>query len=280
MDAHPNSVADVFSGQKQYVIPVFQRTYEWGQDKWEIFWQDLRSISEETDQNISHFIGPMVVITNVVVPYDVPKFLVIDGQQRLMTLTVILAAIRDRAKALRYDDLDRSINTNSLTFLNTKGTNVPYIVPRLRDRDTLYNILEKKGSQVDTTLLLTKAYKYFCREIEQLTPLQSELFKESNDNVLEKIYKTVTQRLEVVLITLDNHDNPSNIYESLNFKHETLADADLIRNYVFMKIGSLDEQETFDGAYWKEFEGLFGNADTKKTLSDFYYRYLICKKAI
>jgi uncharacterized protein with ParB-like and HNH nuclease domain len=220
----------------------------------------------------------MVVIANAVVPYDVPKFLVIDGQQRLMTLTVLLAAIRDRAKVLHYDDLDVSITNNSLTFLSTKGKHVSYIVPRLRDRDTLYGILEKRVTQIDTTLLLAKAYKYFYKEIEQLTPSQMDLFKETNDIVLERIYKAVIQRLEVVLITLDNHDNPSNIYESLNFKHETLADADLIRNYVFMKIGSLDEQETFDGAYWKEFEELFSNTDIKKTLNGFFYRYLICKK--
>lgn len=279
MNAYPSSIAAVFEGQKQYVIPVFQRTYEWGEDRWESFWQDIFAISQENDANLTHFIGPMVTIANAV-PIDIPKYLVIDGQQRLMTLTVILTALRDRANALGYGKFAKSINTNTLLFSDTKGDDKPKIIPRIRDRDTMSNILINNLSQVDKNFLLAQAYYYFYEKIEELTPLQPELFDERSDIVLEKLYNAIIQRLKVVMITIDNSDNPSNIYESLNFKSEKLSDADLIRNYVFMKLGPVEEQEKFDVAHWKPFEELFDFIEAEKRndiLTDFYYRYLICK---
>lgn len=279
MNAVPSSIAQVFEGQKQYVIPVFQRTYEWGKNRWESFWQDIYAISEENDANLTHFIGPMVTIPNAN-PIEIPKFLVIDGQQRLMTLTIILAALRDRSKKLGFDKIENSINTNTLLFMNTKGENIIKIVPRIRDRDTMANILTGNLSQIDQNVLLAQAYYYFLDAIEQLTPQQPSLFDERNDVIIDRLYNAVNQRLKVVMITIDNSDNPSNIYESLNFKSEKLSDADLIRNYVFMKLGPVEEQEKFDIAHWKPFEELFDFVEAEKrndVLTDFYYRYLICK---
>jgi uncharacterized protein with ParB-like and HNH nuclease domain len=279
MNANPSTIAQVFEGQKQYVIPVFQRTYEWGQNRWESIWQDILAISEENDPNLTHFIGPMVTIPNAI-PIEVPKYLVIDGQQRLMTLTIILAALRDRAKRLGLMPIANSIDTNTLLFINTKGENIEKLVPRIRDRDAVHNILLGNSSQIDQNLLIAQAYAFFLDAIEQLTPLQQGLFEERNDVVIDRLYNAIIQRLKVVMITIDNSDNPSNIYESLNFKSEKLSDADLIRNYIFMKLGPVEEQEKFDNAHWKAFEEMFSYADPEKRndiLTDFYYRFLIFK---
>ncbi len=180
----------------------------------ESFWQDIYAISEENDANLTHFIGPMVTIPNAN-PIEIPKFLVIDGQQRLMTLTIILAALRDRSKKLGFDKIENSINTNTLLFMNTKGDNITKIVPRIRDRDTMTNILIGNLSQLDQNGLLAQAYYYFLDAIEQLTPQQPSLFDERNDVIIDRLYNAVIQRLKVVMITIDNSDNPSNIYESL-----------------------------------------------------------------
>jgi hypothetical protein len=82
----------------------------------------------------------------------------------------------------------------------------------------------------------------------------------------------------LVEITLNPNDNPSNIYQSLNFKGKKLADADLVRNYVFMKL-PIDEQEKFESSVWRKFEDLFlldQQLSTEK-IEDFYYRFLIVK---
>ncbi len=278
MNAHAMSVGDVLAGQKQYVVPVFQRSYEWGEDRWQALWLDLSSIAEESDANLTHFIGPMVIISNVF-PHEAPRFMVIDGQQRLMTLSVLIAAIRDRANSLNLSSIAEAINnSNILSFLNTKGEKIPKIIPRLRDREALSSILSSKVGESDSTFQLTQAYNYFYGQISDITPNQPLLFSEPPDLILDRLYKAVLHRLQVVTITLGHGDNPSNIYESLNFKHETLTDADLIRNFVFMKLRTPEEQENFNSAYWMPFEELFNfNGDPKQVLTDFFYRYLILK---
>lgn len=278
MDANPASIAEVFSGEKQYVVPVFQRNYVWGPDKWQTLWKDLMSVMEEDDFNFNHFIGPMVVMAQVS-PIDVPKFLVIDGQQRLMTLTILFSALRDKAKALGIDRIANAIDINTLFFVPITGDRREKVVPRIRDRDALEGILLRKRI-IDPNHSVSKAYKYFYDEIEKLTPTQPSLFENRPpESVLEAIYSAVTQRLRAVVISLEKSDNPSNIYESLNFKSEKLQDSALIQNYVFMKLPSLDEQEKFDSAYWSPFEEKFSYAGNNKAdeITDFYYRFLISK---
>ena len=164
MQAHQNSLSDVLAGQKQYVIPVFQRMYEWGKDRWESLWQDLLAVSEDSDKNTTHFIGPMVVI-GIALPHDVPKYLVIDGQQRLMTLSVLLAAIRDCAKERKLQNIANAIDSSTyLSFLNTRGQTVFKITPRIRDRDTLYSIVDSRQQVIDKSLQLSQAYEYFRKE--------------------------------------------------------------------------------------------------------------------
>lgn len=277
MDAHPSSISDVITGQKQYVIPVFQRTYEWEKEQWETFWHDLSAIAEEKGQDLTHFIGPMVVISHAF-PHAVAKYLVIDGQQRLMTLSVMLAALRDRARDLKCVKIANAIDANTLFFLSTSGESVQKIIPRIRDSDALSKILHSKPSEADQNLLITQAYNFFYSQFEQAMPAQPSLFDESPQVFFDRFYNTITQRLRIVMISLDKGDDPSNIYESLNFKVATLKDADLIRNYVFMKLSTLEEQEAFNSASWRPFEELFSfSKDSGQLLTDFYYRYLISK---
>jgi uncharacterized protein with ParB-like and HNH nuclease domain len=278
MQAQPTNMNNILGGPKQYVIPVFQRYYEWREERWKSLWQDLYALVEEYDNDLTHFIGPMVIVSQTV-PTEVPRFLVIDGQQRLMTISVLLCAVRDRATALGFTNIAGSIEANSLTFFSTEGEKVPKIIPRSRDRDTLTSILRANYKQVDHDSLLMKAYQYFFSEIEKITPNQPSLFEGIPPNqALERINQVITVRLRVVSITLDNSDNPSNIYESLNFKGQSLSDADLIKNYIFMQLKKLNEQEEFEATVWRPFEELFGfNEAAKQSLTDFYYRYLITR---
>lgn len=272
------TIADVFSGQRQYVVPVFQRNYEWGLQNWKTLWHDLLTVVEEEDSDFSHFIGPMVVISQVS-PIDVPKYLVIDGQQRLMTLTILFIALRDRAVTLGLSGIAEAIESNTLFFVPIKGDRRGKVIPRIRDRDALEGILSRKKI-IDPNHSVTKAYLYFYDEIEQLTPLQPNLFEYRTPNAtLEALFSAITQRLRAVVISVEKGDNPSNIYESLNFKQEKLKDSALIKNYVFMKLPSLEEQEQFDSAYWRPLEERFAYAGSDQTdaLTDFYYRFLISK---
>lgn len=281
MNADETTIDQLIAGTKQYIIPVFQRDYEWGRERWKILWDDILSVFDDFELNLTHFIGPIVVVSKAL-PYEYPLHLVIDGQQRLVTTFIILAAIRDRARTLGLGSLARSVQTNSLTFLHTDGRLIYKLRPRIRDRETLNRILDGKTDDIDVNSLLTESYHYFLDEIRRLTPDQPSLFEnDSPEKTLPRLYHTITQRLIAVTITLGNNDNPSNIFESLNFKQELLADSDLIRNYIFMQI-PVDKQDEFHNAEWKSFEDMFNDLpyddkEKKKVLTDFFYRYLITR---
>src|SRR6185295_15773480 len=97
MQAKETKLQDIIEGTKQYVIPLFQRTYSWTTKEWEIIWKDLIELCEgETPR--THFIGSIVNMPTVSVPEGVANFLLIDGQQRLTTIFILLTLLRDKAK--------------------------------------------------------------------------------------------------------------------------------------------------------------------------------------
>ena len=96
MEDSPVNIIQYFDGSKQGVIPLFQRPYSWEPKDWNTLWDDLMAQYEKADR-ASHFMGAIVTVPVKSVPVGVTKHLVIDGQQRLTTVSILLAAIRDRA---------------------------------------------------------------------------------------------------------------------------------------------------------------------------------------
>ena len=97
MEASPVNIIQYFDGSKQGIIPLFQRPYSWEPKDWNTLWDDLMAQYVETER-ASHFMGAIVTVPVKSVPVGVTKHLVIDGQQRLTTLSILLAAIRERAE--------------------------------------------------------------------------------------------------------------------------------------------------------------------------------------
>src|ERR1035441_4889707 len=96
MEATPTRIIDYFSGFKQNLVPLFQRPYTWGESQWRTLWSDLFSFYDRSPEETStHFMGAVVTMPARSVPVGVSKFLVIDGQQRLTTVTLLLCAVRD-----------------------------------------------------------------------------------------------------------------------------------------------------------------------------------------
>ena len=280
MDAHKVEIGTLLAGSQQFVIPVFQRYYSWDEGRWSALWNDILNVNNQIDsksQHIIHFIGPFIIIDRSR-PHTLSHYLVIDGQQRLITLTVLLCALRDRALSLGLTDLAQAIETNSITFYDPTGSKKAKIVPRIRDRDSLMGIIFKTSNVLNEESLLVKAYKYFIGQIEKLSEIQGSIWGPKPVDALQNLFVTITQRLRLVEIILDENDNPSNVYESLNFKGNKLTDADLIRNHIFMQI-PLEKQDSFDSSIWRSFESTFTKEDglDSELLTDFYYRYLIAK---
>lgn len=155
MQAKETKLQDIIEGTKQYVIPLFQRTYSWTNKEWEILWKDLIELSE-TENPRSHFIGSIVNMPTVSVPEGVAKFLLIDGQQRLTTIFILLTLLRNKARETQNQEFAEEINNTLLVNPYKKDNDFFKLMPTQVDRDIYKNFINGKSNESENQL--TRAY--------------------------------------------------------------------------------------------------------------------------
>lgn len=257
---------EIFVGEKQYVVPVFQRTYSWVWKHWDALWNDILGLWEEEEISKVHFIGSLVCMAGEHVPYAVPQYVIIDGQQRIATITILLSALRDIAKEKNFNELASKIQGKYLIDTFRKGLEKYKVISRSKDRQFLLGLID--GNLPSGESGIAGAYYYFRSEIASLISNQPEPGLK-----LEKLFEIITKQLSIVMITLDaKEENPFAIFETLNERGLPLEEADLIRNHVFMQL-LLNEQDKFDEELWTPFELMF--AETDINLTAFYRDYLM-----
>jgi uncharacterized protein with ParB-like and HNH nuclease domain len=240
MKAQESPLNVLLEGQKQFMVPLFQRRYSWREDNWATLWNDLVE-TYETGPDAQHFLGSIVTKALPGAPESVTPYLVIDGQQRLTTLTVLLAALRDAAHdvdptlASKLDDL-------YLKNRYVSGFHTYKVLPTQADRDPYFAIID--GSSTD--LNIGAAYRFFRSKL-------SDLDEGGDGPSLHDLEATILKGLELVSITLGNDDNEYRIFESLNATGQRLQQVDLLRNYFFMRI-PFDSQDATYKDVWHPME--------------------------
>jgi hypothetical protein len=240
MKGYAKSLYEFIEGNKiQFIIPVYQRNYDWLVENCDQLLNDLVKLSHSNRQ--SHFFGS-IVTSSADCSYD---RLVIDGQQRLTTISLLLLAGIKAVKdgAIEISDQKR-IEEAYEAFLNAKFCNTERkikLVPIDHDKiayDKIYNNEEL----LDENSKLTRNYRYFY---DKLTRKPQVL---SFDQLLDAI-----ERLQIISIELDKDDDAQLIFESLNSTGLALTEADKIRNYLLMSLTS-DEQQLCFKNYWQKIE--------------------------
>ncbi len=254
MKASETRLQPIIEGTKQYVVPLFQRSYSWTKKEWEILWNDIVELCEANDSR-SHFIGSIVTMPTISVPEGVAKYLLIDGQQRLTTIFILLALMRDKAKQSGQSELSEEIHNTLLVNQYKKDSDYYKFQPTQIDRNSFRGIIASDISMSDGQVL--EAYQFFEKKFRQ-TSIDIQSMK-----------KAITNNLSTVSIVLDPDDNPHLVFESLNAKGRPLTQADLIRNYFFMRI-HVDEQEGIYSRYWKPMQEALGD-----DLTEFIRHYLM-----
>lgn len=262
MQASPTNVIDYFNGQKQNLIPLFQRPYTWKTQNWQTLWEDVM-VQYDLGDDGTHFMGAIVSVPAVAVPVGINKFLIIDGQQRLTTVSILLCALRDC-----LDDNSASrIQEVYLTNRYCEVEDTLKFVPTQADRD-IYGQLVLKREVPDSDCLMVKAYSFFKKQLQKGSDLDGEPVDPA------KVLTTLEHCLQVVMINLGSDDDPYLIFESLNFKGEPLTQADLVRNYLLMRfrhsISSGGEQERIYSNYWQPLENALGS-----NLTEFLRHYVM-----
>ncbi|WRE01047.1 DUF262 and DUF1524 domain-containing protein [Helicobacter pylori] len=253
------------SQEKQFVIPIYQRVYSWGKEHCEQLWDDIIKTGGN-DQIEGHFIGSIVFVHDGIYTTNYNELLIIDGQQRLTTITLLFIALRDY---LNDEDefLEKfsrqKIRNRYLINSDEKGDKKFRLILSEPDRDTLLSLIDKdRRKPSEPSLKIMENFKLFEEWIRK------------NTDKLETIFKGL-DKLMVVEISLERgKDNPQLIFESMNSTGKDLTQTDLIRNYILMGLEP-EKQKIFYKKYWRAMEEDFKQNET--LFNQFVRHYLTIK---
>ncbi|MDZ8105867.1 MAG: DUF262 domain-containing HNH endonuclease family protein [Nostoc sp. DedQUE12a] len=263
MKASETTLRNLLEGGKQFQIPLFQRPYSWKEKNWKTLWEDLMSLYNDEVQG-SYFLGPIVTQAELGTADGITPYIVIDGQQRLTTLSILLAALRNHLK--KYDE-QMSEQIYEFYLINKYQKNDDYfkVLPTQNDRDAYKIIVEGKTGKSKNPPLKTgeinEAYKFFDKRLKESVPDQDTPLD------LTRLKKIILEQLVVVNITSDANDNPYLIFESLNNKGEELTQVDLVRNYIFMRLPHEEREEVYENE-WLPFIESFKSSVSQKEYAD------------
>ncbi|QDU87949.1 hypothetical protein Pla175_13160 [Pirellulimonas nuda] len=271
MEASAKPVAKILHSSDQFLVPFFQRAYKWGPKNWNQLQGDLWGLMED-GRHGKHFLGPLVCTADGGMPGEISAYQLIDGQQRLTTLALLLAGLRDVAQEHEFATLAEKINENYLIHKHERGLQRYKLVPRTGDREVFVAIVDQKPFDRQSSLQIVKAYEFFGKHIRRLAQAEGE-------KGLARLFESVTSGLYLVVIVI-NEENPYEIFESLNSTGLPLAESDLIRNYLFMHVAQDDQQE-FHDEHWDPFEKMFDAADGFPAVdaTSFYRNFLMRRGA-
>ncbi len=242
--------------KNQLVIPIYQRVYSWEKEQCKQLWDDIIKTGGN-DQMNGHFIGSILYVLDGFTHSD-NALLIIDGQQRLTTITLLLTALRDH-----WSDKRKEIEDHYLINSDKDGDKKFKLILSEPDKDTLLSLIdENRRKPSEPSLKIMENFRLFEEWIRK------------NTGKLETIFKGL-EKLMVVEISLERgKDNPQLIFESMNSTGEDLTQTDLIRNYILMGLEP-EKQEIFYKKYWRAMEEEF--KQNKKWFDRFVRHYLTIK---
>lgn len=266
MDARKGNIYEILNGNRQFLTPVYQRYYGWDIEQCTRLWNDI--VEMQKKGRAGHFVGSIVNIAEQVMPTGIQKYMIIDGQQRMTTLSLLLLALRDYAIK---DPDDATINARRIDsmLLNNEyesGNERYKLLLTETDRDILIRLVEKMPIPVDTRSKLLDNYKFFAGKIadKELQPAE--------------VYESIG-KLQIVNITLDRSiDDAQAIFESLNSTGKELSESDLIRNYALMGLEPTEQTYVYEH-FWRPMELLFVYGVQDSVMDKFFRDYLTMKIA-
>jgi len=278
MKADSLKIAKVFSsgGDVHYVLPHFQREYAWERDNWLTLINDVFSVYEAYDdeKEPEHFMGALVVINDGTRNGTVPAFKLVDGQQRLTTISLFLCALGRLIKD-SHSQIFKKIQ-RLVTNPDEEGLLRYKLLPTAKygDRDVYLAVIDGEKIDYPVESRIPGAYEFLYKQLE------NRLNRQEFDP--EILFKVLTNCLQVVFIDLDQRERPYEIFESLNHKGKILSQADLVRNYIAMKLPENKQEFVFQKS-WAHVEDLLRENRTVARIGEltaFLRHYLAYHKGI
>jgi len=275
----PGSAVDTFNPEKKTIgellsstnppilVPDFQRDFSWELEQITYFWSDLQHFqatypSKEAMTGKEYFLGSAVLVNNG------DSSLLLDGQQRLATATILLAAIRDKVRAYKLDAA-KQFHEHFIVFKDAVDDSIqPKLTLNYFDRDYFHETVQqhpyvKKATQTRSQALIASAYAFFQARTEELWDSAG-----SNDKAFEQLtnlVRTLTRHVSIITVVSYNEDYAASIFETLNDRGVSLSSTDLLRSYVLQKTEGATRASVLER--WREvFENCGANEEAERLI--------------
>lgn len=264
LQAGETTLNKLLNTSRQFIVPIFQRNYSWQKNQYEQLWFDILRASKFKEKQ-NHFIGSIVYI-DMGTPAGRPQqLLLIDGQQRLTTISILLCAIKDYVQKFNLETklINLAKIKNQFLYNSDEIDEDRYkLLLNVQDKETYIKLIDNTIFTVNKPAInIIKCYEFFFERIEDFIKQHGQI-----DEIYAGIFK-----LSLVSISLDkDSDNPQMIFESMNSTGKDLSQTDLLRNYLLMDL-TPEKQTRLYKTYWKPMEELFGEDIYKNDLNKFDY---------
>ncbi len=237
---------------KRFIIPVYQRNYDWRIENCKQLYDDLITVIRK--ERPSHFFGSIVSVHS---DGEFNEYLIIDGQQRLTTISLLMLAMYNLMKAgiitpAQSNLADKIYKTYLIDEWQEEDTRIK--LKPVKDDSTAFGLLFKDEEDYIQGSNLTINYNYFYSRIQK------------EEISIDELYSAIT-KLEIINITLNKDDNPQLIFESLNSTGLALSEGDKIRNFILMGLPTKEQNEYYE-KYWNKIE-LCTNYDVSSFMRDY-----------
>lgn len=292
MKANAVPLLAIFEKKMRLEVPLFQRQYVWNKEQqWEPLWEDVsRKFTEYLEGRKDapiHFLGAMVLDQKQTPTTHVEKRQVIDGQQRLTTLQIFIAALRDFCREQNCEELMKECDAFTLNkgMMAEPDVDKFKVWPTQLDRSQFSDVIES-GSRAEVLKKHPLTYRKYARKPEPRPKMiEAYLFfyeqlneffiGTENDKPLvidiplaqrlDECFQALKNALQVVVIDLEQDDDAQVIFETLNARGEPLLPVDLLRNFIFLRAARRGEpQETLYKEFWARFDDSFWRVEVKQ----------------
>lgn len=245
LDTDTANFSDIIGNGKIYRVPLYQRDYSWEEEHWDDLWQDI--INLQADSSAYHYMGAIVLQDGS----SEKEFFIIDGQQRLVTLSILAIAVIAKIKQLQESGIEVEENAERVSllrndYLGRKNPSSLFYSSKLflnKNNDNFYqtNLLQFRNpinpkSLNDSDKLLWQAYNYFLTKL-------SELNLKTGREFSDFLNDSVARQLLFIQINVVDEINAYTVFETLNARGVELTSTDLLKNYLFSLVNSEHDLE-------------------------------------
>jgi hypothetical protein len=246
LNTDTEDLKELLSNGKSYSVPPYQRDYSWKNEHWEDLWEDLMTIEANRED---HYMGALVLESG-----ERKQFRIIDGQQRMATLSILILACVDYLYGLAGEGVDASANKERATllessYLGAKDPTSLRITPKLKlnanDDDFFQlNLAQRKAPQGgvrglrDSEKLLWDCFLFFKRKIQDKFSRNKK-----GDEVANFVSETVTERLVFISVRVQDQLSAYTVFETLNARGLELTETDLLKNYLLSLADRLSKSQ-------------------------------------